>query len=123
MCPGCSLDKREREKKEQLEQRAASKNTTPVKLAADAVKLPEEGEEEEDEEEEEEEEDNNAEDSEAKTGEIGKQGKQEKPREGGDAGSKPEAASSAGNGGKSDALANEKDPRVGQVESQELSPR
>eukprot|EP00903_Cladosiphon_okamuranus_P007030 g6836.t1 len=41
LCPGCSADKREREKKEQLEMKAVPK-TTPVKrnLAADVVKLP-----------------------------------------------------------------------------------
>ncbi len=80
LCPGCTLDQKEREKKEEQEQKATSRNSTPVKLAADAVKLPDEGEEEE----EEEEEDNNEEESEAQAGELCKQGKLAAPKEGGE---------------------------------------
>lgn len=49
LCPGCSADAREKERRQKLEMmRAASQNTAAVKLAA--VKLPEDGEGEEDEE-------------------------------------------------------------------------
>jgi len=74
-----------------------------VKLAADAVKLPDEGEEEE--EEEEEEEDNDEEGSEAKAGGDGKQGNPGAPKEGGES----KIVRVAGKGGESDAPANDKD--------------
>ncbi|CAM9600990.1 unnamed protein product [Ectocarpus sp. 12 AP-2014] len=54
LCPGCSVDARAKEKREQLERRATSTNATPVKPAA-AVKLPENDDEDHEDEEDEDE--------------------------------------------------------------------
>lgn len=83
LCPGCAADAREKEKRQLLDKRAVSANTTPVKPSA-AVKLPENSEQEE------EDEDNdiaNAEEGGMEGEEVGTQDKVDKPREGGGSGS------------------------------------
>ncbi|CAM9225294.1 unnamed protein product [Hapterophycus canaliculatus] len=67
LCPGCSADAREKEKREQLEKRATSTNVTTVKLPA-SVKLPDDDDNEEDGED-----DEHAEEPETKLGDVGRQ--------------------------------------------------
>eukprot|EP00752_Nemacystus_decipiens_P011288 g10031.t1 len=102
LCPGCSADKREREKKEQLEMKAVPK-TTPVKLAADAVKLPESEDDDDDDDD-----DEKNEDGDRIAGKVGN------PKDGGGSGSKAEAKASAGDGkgDKSGRTASEQDAQA-----------
>ena len=108
LCPGCSADKREKEKKEQLEMQAVPK-TTPVKLAAaDAVvKLPDSDDDDDDDDDDDEE--KNGDGGEGAAGER-KAGEVSNPREGGGSSSKAEATSAGdGKGDKSSGKANEKE--------------
>ncbi|CAM9986552.1 unnamed protein product [Scytosiphon promiscuus] len=92
LCPGCSADAREKEKREQSEKRATSTNsTTVVKLPA-SVKLPDDDDHEEDGED-----DDNEEEPETKLGEDVQQGGFETPGRVKESRSGAEMTSSSGN--------------------------
>ncbi|CAM9104583.1 unnamed protein product [Ectocarpus fasciculatus] len=99
LCPGCSVDARAKEKREQLERRATSTNTTPVKPAA-AVKLPENDDDDNEDEEDED-------DGESKLDEAAKKGEAEEGEKNRDPTSSGGTVSSAGRGenGAQEALA------------------
>lgn len=102
LCPGCTADAREKEKREQLDKRAVTSNTTPVKPSA-AVKLPDDEEDEDNDND-----DGNAEEGGMKVEEFGKQDKVDKPRENGESGPSGKAAGPGGNNETSIATGGEK---------------